>query len=252
MAIKGARDVIRDTVDEASLGAFEAQCETVDELLGVLERENDPDSAFTLAIAWASAVLSLARIECALLSSVLPEYQDDMEQVNAKVKELVQQRTEAENVMFELRGSSGDVQPLSMKRDPARIAAKADAKQHRDKVYAETLRELVPLQREQAPISHTIGAIDRTIRALLHFTDTAFPVPTRKSRSPMGRANEDRSADPLAAFAEKYVANMGRRDKEKRAFEAQLERTRIADQRPARDWDKLHKEDLARRAEHIS
>lgn len=252
MAIRGARDVVRDVVDEGSLAAFEIQCKTADELLGVLERTDDPEEAYGMAVAWASATLSIARVECALLSSVYPEYLADMEEINEAVKVLVQRRVEAEDAVYELRGSPTDVTPLNVKVDPVMARARAEAKENRTKVYAETLAELAPLEKQREPIGLIIGKIDRTLRALYHFADTRFPVPTRRGRSPMSSAIEDKRADPLAAFAETYVANMGKRDKERAALEAARARAQAADARPARDWEKLHKEDLTRRAEHIS
>lgn len=251
MAVDHVRNIIREHIDEVSLDEFEAQCKTVDSLLGVLERETDPEAAYTLAIGWASSVLSLARIESALLSSVLPEFESELEEIDGKIAILDGRRRDAENMVYELRGSSGDVMPLSMKTDPRRTKEIADAKEARNQVFAEVRKAFVPLNAERIPLMEAIGGISRTLRALSHFVEHRFPIPSRKRRNPMAPTSPDPRADPLAAFATHYVEGMADRKAKQRAAKAAAERTRLADARPMRDWDKLRDQDLANRGERV-
>lgn len=240
MAIDHARDVIRDTIDEVSLKEFEKQCVVVDKLLDVLERTTDPTKAYTMAISWGSSLLSLARIEASLLSAVLPQYEADLEKTSEKIAELGQRKSDAEAMVYELRGSPDNVAPLSVQTSPVRVKERAEARAARDRIFVEVRDEIDALRPEREPLLVTVGKIKRTLRALFHFTETRFPVPLLPARNPMATAAPDPRMDPLAAFAKRYVDRMaGRGSAKERAILAGQERTRIADARPARNWDQL-------------
>jgi len=252
MAIPKARSVIRENIDDESLVHFEKQCVIVDKLFDILEKETDPDKAYTMAIAWASSVLSLARTESALLSSIFPELEADLEESSKKISALSQRKRDAEEMVYALRGPTMSVAPLSMEVDLARAKEVKAAKRRRGEIFAEVRAELEPLLDEREPVQSSIGQIKLMLRALHAFTENRFPTPSRKLRNSMSPASLDPRADPLAAFAERYVDGMGGRDSaEAKALREAQARTRLADLRPQRDWDAVKKAHIAKvAAEH--
>jgi len=243
MAIPKARDVIRDNIDDESLVHFEKQCVAVDRLFDILEKEQDPEKAYTLAISWASSVLALARTESALLSSIFPELEADLEESSEKISALSQRKREAEDMVYQLRGPTMSVAPLSLEVDLARAKEVKAAKKRRNEIFAEVLDGLDKLRPEREPLLQSIGQIKLMLRALHTFTVNRFPMPSRKLRNPMSPASLDPRADPLAAFAERYVEGMGSRGSaEAKALREAQARTRKADARPVNRFDKLGQE----------
>lgn len=252
MAIRGVRQTIRDVIDETSLSAFEDAVETADRLFIIMEKATKPDEAFSLAVGWATAILTLARLESSLLSSVLPLYEADLEPTSEKIAALNQRKADAEAMVYELRGPTIRVAPLSTEVDERRAREIRDAKANRNRVFTKVRDEMALLRVEREPIELTVGRIKLRLRALRHFVETRFPVPLLPSRNPMKPARADPRADPIAAFAQKYVDGMdGRGDAEEQARRAAIERTRIADARPARDWQALKEQDKQRRHAHV-
>jgi hypothetical protein len=219
---------------------WENQCVLVDKTFTELEQEKDEDAAYSLAISFAASALALARTESALLSSILPELQSDLDGTNEKMAVLDQRKRDAEDAIYDLRGSSGSVQPLSVEVDERRARLIKKTRKRRDKVFIEVREGLDKLRPEREPIMASIGKIKMMLRALAHFAANQFPVPQTKGRNPMSPTSPDPRADPLAAFASRWVDGMdGRGSAEAKALRAGQERTRIADQRAARDWDAI-------------
>ena len=237
MAISHVRELIRDTIEADSLSTFREQVAVVDKLFTIMEQTSDPEKVFAMASALANSILTLAGTEVQLLSGVLPLYEADLEEIRERVVPLLQRREDAREAVYELRGPTHDVRPLSMKVDPARRKEIADAKASSKQISMQVLKEMRPMQDDLELVQHDIGAIKRTLRALQHFVEHRFPVPVR-SRSPMTRSIPD-GTDPVTSFAMKYVENMGSRDSAKeKAILAGQERTRIADLRPKPNWDR--------------
>lgn len=128
MAISHVRELIRDTIESDSLTTFEEQVAVADKLLAIMERTTDAEQAFAIASSWANSILTLASIEVRLLSGVLPLYESDLEDIRKRMVPLLQRREDAREAVYELRGPTHDVRPLSMKVDPARRKEIADAK----------------------------------------------------------------------------------------------------------------------------
>ena len=209
MAIDHVRTIIRENVAEESLEHFEKQCTVVDELSDTLKKEEDPDKAYTVAVAWATSILSLARMESALLSAVLPEFVLDLKKISEQGAALNKRKREAENLVYNLRGGSpSTVQPLSMERDLVMAEKREKATKRRNEIFAEVREGWEELGPEQNSLSMSIGQIKLMLRALRAFTENRFPQPTRKARNPMARLSFDSGADPIAAFAERYVDGM--------------------------------------------
>ena len=225
MAIPNVRDAIMDVIGEESLGKFHKACATTDKLFTVMERTNDPEQAYGMCVAWANSVLDLARIEARLLSAVLPLYQVELEELVDQITPLIQRREDARAVVYDLRGPDHDVRPLSMKRDPARMREIKDAKASSKRVSMEVLAELQPIQADAKEIQSNIGVIGRSLRVLAHFAEHKFPIPQRTPRL-RGQSTQPSGVDPISAFAEKYVEDMGKRSQiDARA--AALQRARV-------------------------
>jgi len=210
VAISHVRELIRDTIEADSLSTFRKQVAVVDKLFTIMEQTSDPEKVFAMASAWANSILTLAGTEVRLLSGVLPLYEADLEEIRERVVPLLQRREDAREAVYELRGPTHDVRPLSMKVDPARQKEIADAKASSKQISMQVLKEMRPMQDDLELVQHDVGAIKRSLRALQHFVEFRFPVPVR-SRSPMTRSIPD-GTDPVTFFATKYVEDIDKRD----------------------------------------
>lgn len=237
MAIRGVRQTIREAIDETSLEAFEDACEAADKLYRIMEKQTDPKKAHSMAVGWCTSIITLARLEASLLSSVLPLYEEELEPSTEKIDALNQRKADAEAGVYEMRGAQGAVMPLSMRRDPARAKQIHEAKMARADVYTEVRVEMAKLREEREPIRLTIGKINRTLRALRLYIETAFPLPLLPSRNPMSPARADPRADPITAFASRYVDDMDNRGK----VDAELQAKRALRAHPLNRYDRTGK-----------
>jgi hypothetical protein len=212
MAITRVRDVIRDAIDESSLEHFETMCIDVDKLRKSLVKETNKEQAHNKAVAWASSVLGLARIESALLSSVLPLIEADIEVSDRKIAKLNQEKAEAEDLVYSLRKSPNHPVPLSPTVNKADAERKAEATLERNQILYKVGDQLHELTTERRPILQSIGQIKVMIRALRKFSNSHFPTPMKPNRSPMAPSVVDPDGDPLVAYADRWVASMDGRN----------------------------------------
>ena len=239
MAINHVRELIVDLIEEESLEAFHEDCATTDKLFRIMEGTNDPEKAYTTAVAWANSVLTLARTEVRLLAAVLPVCQSELDGLVDKITPLIQRREDAREAVHEFRGPDHDIRPLSMKTDPNRAKGIKKARQYAKDVSVEVLAELRPIQGNADEIQKEIGAIKRSLRVLDHFVRYKFPIPQRKP-SLRGQSSSPSGEDPIAAFARKYVANMDKSDAVDKRRVA-LEKARA---HPTNRYDRLGQEQV--------
>lgn len=196
------REQVRAFVHSDLLDEFESLTVEVDDLRKRLNAETAKDKAWSLALKWATIILSLTRLESALLSGVLPILEESLAETEEEVIKIRQQREEAEQMVYEFRREVGHLRPFNSEADKKRHAEAEKAKEERNKILFNTGQRLQEISLSNAPVRAAIGQIKLSIRSLRHFQENRFPQPVKKLayRNMAGPAPIDPSKDRFRSF----------------------------------------------------
>lgn len=248
MAIEKVRSQIRQYVRSEFLDEFEALCEDADGLWDELDGETDSSKAWDLALSWSTNILSLAKMERALLSEILPTMQAEIDAFIPETVALNQRLERANDLTYALR--SGSVRQPQNIDQTAKLQVHREAKATKLRLVAELGKEGQVLAESKRPLKAAVGGIKSSIRILTAYIDARFSVMKPMSRFAPGvdlrQISGQSESDPHKRFADGWVAAMdpeNRIEADKiRKFRARQTAMRL---RPVHDFEKDEQETLA-------
>ncbi len=187
------REQVRSFVHPDLLDEFEGLAIEVDDIWERLNAETDKTKAWKLAVRWATAILTLTRMESALLSSVLPIIEESFVETSDEMAQIRHQQDEADRMVYELR--RGQVpRPLDPEGDARYYAEVEETKATRNEIQlrlGKRLRELARINESARVARSQVGL---SLRVLRQFISNRFPQPI--SPSPYRRMSSVRAEAP--------------------------------------------------------
>lgn len=173
----------------------------------------------------------------------MPSIEESFVQTSDEIAQIHEEQYEADKMVYELRRGPSP-RPLDPEGDAEYSAEVEAAKAKRNEIQTRLGARLRELARINEPARIAKSQIGLSLRVLREVINNKFPQPIKPSRywNMSGPASLDLSKDPLEAFADRWVANMGKR--KPRYVSARQDR------RPQRDWEeerRKHREMMRKR-----